>query len=222
VKQGYERSLTGGTLFCYKVVQLRRFLFHASERKFSLIENHSNRRSFLKASLTGMLILLGSTSAFSKIAETTSHSPEGRLTLFNTHNRETLSVAFRTPEGEYDPEAIGAINRILRCHYTEEVAEIDIRVIEYLNSVDKVLGGGHEIHIISGYRSPSYNNLLRREGRHVAGHSLHMKGKAIDIAIPHVGIETVRRTALNLRSGGVGYYPGPGFVHIDSGPRRTW
>jgi uncharacterized protein YcbK (DUF882 family) len=168
-----------------------------------------------------MLVLLGSTPAFSKIGRT-AHAHEGRLTLFNTHNRETVSVAFRTPDGAYDPEALNAINRILRCHYTEEVAEIDIRVIEYLNSVDKVLGGNHEIHIISGYRSPAYNDLLRRQGRKVAGHSLHMKGKAIDIAIPHVGINTIRQAALKLRSGGVGYYAGAGFVHIDSGPCRTW
>ena len=184
-------------------------------------ENRWNRRTFLKATLAGALVLLGSTPAFPKIAET-ERSSEGRLTLFNTHNREKLTVAYRTPHGEYDPEALAAINRILRCHYTEEVAEMDIRVIEYLNRVDNELGGGNEIHIISGYRSPAYNNLLRREGRHVAGHSLHMKGKAIDIAIPHVGTDSLRRTALNLRTGGVGYYPGAGFVHIDSGAFRTW
>ena len=186
-----------------------------------MMENQWNRRSFLKASLVGMLVLFGGTPAFSKILEN-DLSTEGRLNLFNIHNREQLSVTFRTPDGEYDPEALDAINRILRCHYTEEVADFDIRVIEYLNRVDNNLGGGNEIHIISGYRSPSYNKMLRKEGHRVANHSLHMKGKAIDIAIPHVGIDTIRRTALNLRSGGVGYYPKAGFVHIDSGPCRTW
>lgn len=180
-----------------------------------------NRRNFLKASLAGVFVLLGSTPAFPKTAEL-DPAPEGHLSLFNTHNQERLTVAYRTANGEYDPEAITAINRILRCHYTNEVKEMDVRVIEYLNKVDKDLGGGHEIHIISGYRSPAYNSLLRREGRHVAGHSLHMKGKAIDIAIPNVGLDRLRRTALNLHSGGVGYYPGAGFVHIDSGAFRTW
>ena len=80
----------------------------------------------------------------------------------------------------------------------------------------------HEIHIISGYRSPTYNGDLRRGGHGVARHSLHMKGKAIDISVPGVGLDKLRRVALNLRYGGVGYYPGPGFVHIDSGNFRIW
>ena len=186
-----------------------------------MIENRCNRRSFLKAFLAGMLFLLGGTPAYSMITETSRTSGE-RLTLYNIHNKETLSVTFRTPDGEYDPEALKAINHIMRCHYTDEVTDIDTRVIEYLNSVDNALGGGNEIHIISAYRSPTYNKLLRREGHHVAKHSLHMKGEAIDIAIPHIGTNKIRHTALKLARGGVGYYPRDGFVHIDSGPFRTW
>jgi uncharacterized protein YcbK (DUF882 family) len=89
--------------------------------------------------------------------------------------------------------------------------------------VDKRLGGGNEIHIISGFRSSRYNAMLRKEGHGgVARKSLHTKGKAIDIAIPGVDLRTLRTAALDLRYGGVGYYPGPGFVHIDSGSYRTW
>jgi len=186
-----------------------------------LTDRHYNRRSFLKATLAGMFVLFGGTPAFSKITASTS-LPEGRLTLFNTHNNEKLTVTYRTGDGEYNPEALSAIDRILRCRYTEEVARIDIRAIEFLNRIDKELGGGNEIHIISGYRSPEFNLNLRRKGHNVAKRSLHMKGKAIDIAIPHIKTETVRRTALRLRKGGVGYYPTAGFVHIDSGPFRTW
>ena len=186
-----------------------------------MTDRHYNRRSFLKATLAGMFVLFGGTPAFSKITASTS-LPEGRLTLFNTHNNEKLTVTYRTGDGEYNPEALSAIDRILRCRYTEEVARIDIRAIEFLNRIDKELGGGNEIHIISGYRSPEFNLNLRRKGHNVAKRSLHMKGKAIDIAIPHIKTETVRRTALRLRKGGVGYYPTAGFVHIDSGPFRTW
>lgn len=186
-----------------------------------MTEMHLNRRSFLKATLAGMFVLLGGTPAFSKIAAT-GGLPEGRLTLFNTHNNEKLTVTYRTGDGEYCPEALSAINRILRCRYTEEVAKIDIRAIEFLNRIDNELGGGNEIHIISGYRSPEFNGNLRREGRNVAKRSLHMKGKALDIAIPQIKTETIRQTAVKLRKGGVGYYPTAGFVHIDSGPFRTW
>lgn len=182
---------------------------------------HWDRRSFLKASLTGMLILCGGTPALAAIAEK-SMPADGRLNLYNIHNKERISVTFRTSDGEYDPEALNAINRILRCHYTDEVADMDILTIEYLNHVDNMLGGGNEIHIISGYRSPSYNRLLREEGHGVARNSLHMEGKAIDISIPHIKTDTIRRTALKLQAGGVGYYPRTGFVHLDSGPFRTW
>jgi uncharacterized protein YcbK (DUF882 family) len=168
-----------------------------------------------------MFVLLGGTPALAKKAAT-DRLPEGRLTLLNVHIDEKLTVTYRTRDGEYDHEALSEIDRVLRCHYTNEVARIDIRTIEFLNRIDKKLGGGNEIRVISGYRSPAYNRNLRQEGRNVAKQSLHMKGKAIDISIPHVGTDTVRRTALKLGKGGVGYYPASGFVHIDSGPFRTW
>ena len=186
-----------------------------------MTERHWNRRTFLKATLAGMFALYGVTPAFSKILES-EQLPEGRLNLFNIHTEETLSVTYRSGNGEYDPEALSAIDQILRCHYTDEVANIDISTIEYLNRIDKELGGGNEIHIISGYRSPEYNSRLREGSRKVAKHSLHLQGKALDIAIPNIGTETVRLTALKLQKGGVGYYPRDGFVHIDSGPIRTW
>jgi uncharacterized protein YcbK (DUF882 family) len=110
----------------------------------------------------------------------------------------------------------------MRCHYTNQITVMDINAIEYLNLVDKKLGGGHEIHIISGYRSPTYNSLLAQNGRHVARHSLHRVGQAIDIAIPGIPLDKIRHTAVALQLGGVGYYPGAGFVHIDSGKIRTW
>ena len=152
----------------------------------------------------------------------TGYLPEGRLSLHNTHNNERLTVTYRNSLGEYDDEALQALNWILRCHYTNDATQMDLKVIEYLNQVDKNLGGGNEIQIISGYRSPAYNGMLRQEGRGVAKRSYHMKGKAIDIAIPGVGTRTIRNTALDLAAGGVGHYPKTGFVHIDSGNFRSW
>ena len=99
---------------------------------------------------------------------------------------------------------------------------MDIRVIEFLNLVHKKVGGNYEIQVISGYRSPEYNTLLRREGRGAAKHSLHLSGKAIDFRIPQVGIDKLRETAMNLEYGGVGYYPKAGFIHLDSGSVRFW
>ncbi len=180
-----------------------------------------DRRSFLKFSLVGALMLFGVKPAVAKQIPD-GGLPEGRLSLYNTHTAERITVEYRTQSGEYDPEALKALNWLLRCHYTNETADMDAQVIEYLNIMDKQFGGNNEIHIISGYRSPEYNQMLRRDGRHVAKHSLHLQGKAIDFFIPRVALDSLRTAALSLRYGGVGYYPQTGFVHIDSGGFRTW
>lgn len=176
------------------------------------------RRTFLQTALAGALVLGGGGTAFSKLFL----AEKGSLSLYNTHTEERLAVTFRNADGTYDIDALNAVNWILRCHFTNQQTAMDVKTIEFLNLVDNRLGGGNEIHIISGYRSPSYNSLLSNSGRHVAKHSLHLVGKALDIAIPGADLHSVRRTAVALHLGGVGYYPGAGFVHIDSGKFRTW
>ncbi len=180
-----------------------------------------NRRSFLKFSMAGAMALFGIRPALAKTASA-GILPEGRLSLYNVHTREKLAITYRNQADEYDPEALKALNWILRCHYSNKTTDMDTRVIEYLNTVDKQFGGDNEIHVISGFRSPEYNSLLREEGRHVAHHSLHMLGKAIDFFIPRVSLKHLRTAAISLNYGGVGYYPQTGFVHIDSGKFRTW
>jgi len=168
--------------------------------------------------LAGALALGAGGTSFAKVL-----LPEkGSLSLYNTHTAERLSVTFRNTDGNYDIDALNAVNWILRCHFTNQQTVMDVNTIEFLNLVDNRLGGGNEIHIISGYRSPAYNSLLSNNGRHVAKQSLHLVGKALDISIPGTDLHTVRRTAVALKLGGVGYYPGAGFVHIDSGKFRTW
>lgn len=148
--------------------------------------------------------------------------PSAPLSLFNTHTGERLSVAYRTPAGAYDPTALSELDRLLRCHYTNDVHPIDPRTLDYLALLDQQLGGGHDIHIISAYRSPRYNALLQSKGRGVASQSLHLQGRALDVRIPGVQLDRLKETALLLGRGGVGYYPRPDFIHIDSGPVRRW
>jgi len=185
-----------------------------------MFANSSSRRTFLKATLAGALTWYGlAGTAGAKVSQ----APlETNLSLYNTHTGERLSVDLRDPSGAYDPTALEALNHFLRCHHTDEQTVIDVCTLEYLSLVDKQLGGGHEIHVISGYRSPKYNELLIRKGHRVARHSLHLSGRALDISFPTVALEEVRRTALDLRRGGVGFYPRDGFVHLDSGGVRTW
>ena len=180
------------------------------------------RRAFLKSTLYFTATVLNAKSALAKIWENSSSLPQGRLSLHNINNNERLTVTYRNEHGVYDSEALQALNWALRCHTTNETTTMDLRVIEYLHRLDQALGGGNEIQIISGYRSPLYNSKLRALSQGVAKHSLHMKGKAIDLAIAGIGLDTIRRTAKSFAAGGVGYYPKGGFVHIDSGPFRTW
>lgn len=176
---------------------------------------------FLKSSAFFAATLLGAKSAIATVLDG-GGPPEGKLSLYNVHNNERLTVVYRNSLGEYCEDALQALNSLFRCRYTNEAAEMDLRVVEYLNRLDNSLGGDNEIHIISGYRSPSYNSRLRSVSKGVAKDSLHMKGRAIDLVIPQIGLDRIRQTALALAAGGVGYYPRGGFVHIDSGRFRSW
>lgn len=184
---------------------------------------------FLKSSAFFAATLLCARSAFANILETDlldvaqgGGLPEGKLSLYNVNLGERLTVVYRNCFGEYCQEALQALNNLFRCHYNHEMTNMDVRIIEYLNRLDQSLGGGNEIRIISGYRSPAYNEKLRSRSNGVAKASLHMKGKAIDLAIPGFGLNQIRQAALSLSAGGVGYYPQAGFVHIDSGRFRSW
>jgi uncharacterized protein YcbK (DUF882 family) len=176
---------------------------------------------FLKSTAFFAATMVGAKSAFAKILDAGGF-PEGRLSLYNTNTCERLTVTYRNALGEYCQDALQSLNWLFRCHDTNETTKMDLRVLEYLNRLDSGLGGGNEIHIISGYRSPAYNARLRSKSHGVAKDSYHMKGRAVDLVIPGVSLERVRRAALSLAAGGVGYYPKSNFLHIDSGNFRSW
>ncbi|HEY5627839.1 MAG TPA: DUF882 domain-containing protein [Nitrospira sp.] len=180
------------------------------------------RRTFLKTSLAGLLLLGGRLLGPSGAYAQSEALPEGELSLYNVHTNERLYVRYRDEDGAYDLSALDDINHILRCHHTGEVSVIDPRVIEHLNLVQKALGGTGEIHVISGYRSPQYNAMLVKRSRRAARHSLHIEGQAVDFYIPGIHPRKIRQAALNLEYGGVGYYPRAKFVHLDCGPFRYW
>lgn len=178
------------------------------------------RRSFLKTSVVGLL-LLGSRLLQPSVARA-DELPDGELTFFNVRTDERLRVRYRDDEGNYDLTALDEVNHILRCHHTDEVAAIDVRVLEHVNLVQKAVGGAGEIHVISGYRSPEYNAQLVKRSRRAARHSLHVEGQALDFYIPGVDVRELRRAALRLQYGGIGFYPRKHFIHLDCGPFRTW
>ncbi|MEO6560229.1 MAG: DUF882 domain-containing protein [Oxalobacteraceae bacterium] len=146
---------------------------------------------------------------------------EKSLKLFNTHTDETFSSVFWA-DGQFLPDALDDINRLLRDHRTNTVAQIDPRLLSLLEMMSAQVGPKNTLHVISGYRSPQTNQLLADRSDGVAKHSLHLEGKAIDIRVPGRDLNSVRKAALGLRGGGVGFYPDSQFVHIDTGRVRSW
>ena len=148
--------------------------------------------------------------------------PEGRVSLYNLQTDERLSVTYRTDSGTYDQGALNDLNHLLRCHHTNESTVMDVRLIEFVNLVQRRIGGRRDVYIVSGYRSPEYNEQLIRMGTRAARNSYHVLGQAVDIQMPGVPLRTLREVALRFGCGGVGYYPRGKFVHLDSGPFRYW
>lgn len=139
----------------------------------------------------------------------------------NTHTGESTKLTY-WEQGKYIPDALAEINKILRDHRTNDVTKMDPKLMDQLFVLRQKLDTNQPFQIISGYRSPKTNAMLRSNGRGVARHSLHMTGQAIDIRVQGRSLSQVRLAALSMSAGGVGYYPGPQFVHMDTGRVRRW
>ena len=183
-----------------------------------------NRRRFLGL---GAIAAAGAVVPARLSAATTARkaaAPERVLSFFNTHTGERLRTSYCCG-GVYQPEALKQINHILRDYRANEIKSIDPVLLDLLHELGGTLETDQPIHIISGYRSPHTNALLRERGgaaTGVASRSLHMVGKAIDIRIPGVKLDNLRGAAQSLKLGGVGYYPASNFVHVDTGRVRYW
>jgi len=179
------------------------------------VKHPLSRRKFLK------LGLLAAALPFPAFASQGPSVSERRLGFNNLHTGEKLDLPYWI-EGDYVPETLAEINRVLRDHRTGQVAAIDTGLLDLLHRVNAALGTSQPFQVISGYRSPASNQMLSSNSSGVAKRSLHMEGKAIDIRLPGIQLADLHRTGLMLRSGGVGYYPGSNFVHLDVGRVRTW
>jgi uncharacterized protein YcbK (DUF882 family) len=143
------------------------------------------------------------------------------LTFRHTHTGESLTLR-RSPEGAFDAAGIDRVDHFLRDFRTGDVHPIDRGVLEFLHEVHRATGSRGVFEVISGYRSPQTNAMLRGQSRAVASKSLHLQGRAIDVRLTDVASEDVRDVAISLERGGVGYYRRSDFVHLDTGRFRTW
>jgi uncharacterized protein YcbK (DUF882 family) len=154
-------------------------------------------------------------------AATAATSGTRALHFLHTHTGEQLSVEYA--EGErYLPDALASVNRFLRDHRTGDVHPIDRGLLDLLHGLTQLTDTRRPFQVISGYRSPGTNAMLRRASGGVAGRSLHMVGQAIDIRLADVPLGKLRAAALAAGRGGVGYYPASDFVHVDTGRVRHW
>ncbi len=188
-----------------------------------------NRAAALFSEMVRNATRLAMTTLFTLIAvlgsAVTAAAEDRALKLYFTHTGERATITYKR-NGRFDPKGMDKINRFLRDWRRNEPARMDPRLLDLVWEVYDRSGANGYIHIVSAYRSPATNSMLRSRSRTtgVAKNSQHTLGKAMDFFIPGVKLSTVRALAMQMQVGGVGYYPTSGspFVHLDVGNVRAW
>jgi len=144
-----------------------------------------------------------------------------RINLYNPRTDERLDAIYYT-HGEYVPGVMAEIDRVLRDFRTDEMTRMDPRAIDIVSATQYMIGHDRPFSVISGFRSQRTNDALRGRSSGVAKKSYHIKGMAMDLRMKGVDVETIANIGETLNSGGVGRYTTSNFVHLDSGPVRSW
>jgi uncharacterized protein YcbK (DUF882 family) len=174
-----------------------------------------SRRSFITTCASSVSVLASSSRLLA--GSVTARA----LSFTHTHTGERLAVEYFSA-GTYLEDALVTIDHFLRDFRTGDVHTIDPGLLDLLYGLAAITDTTRPFQVISGYRSPVTNEMLRHRSEGVAAGSLHMKGQAIDIRLADVPLAKLRSAALDARRGGVGYYPASDFVHVDTGRVRTW
>ncbi|KAA9001138.1 DUF882 domain-containing protein [Affinibrenneria salicis] len=179
------------------------------------IDNHRRKWLLLGGAALGVTLLPGQALA-------TLSTPRPRiLTLENLNTGERLKTEFFDGR-RYNKEELSRLNHFFRDYRANKIKSIDPLLFDQLYRLQVMLGSNKPVQLVSGYRSLGTNNELRSHRRGVAKQSYHTQGKAMDFHIEGVQLANIRKAALKMRAGGVGYYPRSNFVHIDTGPVRNW
>jgi uncharacterized protein YcbK (DUF882 family) len=176
-------------------------------------------RAGLRLGIASLLLFAGR----STVHDATASNETRTLSFHHTHSGEDLTITYKR-NGRYDDDALKKINHYLRDWRTQDETVMDRQLFDILWEVYRDVDGKDPIQIISAYRSPATNSMLRRRSSGVARHSQHMLGHAMDLFIPGVPLEQIRFAGLRMQRGGVGFYPASGspFVHLDTGSIRHW
>jgi len=190
-------------------------------RRNALATGSVSRRRFLQLSAGTLVtgVSLAPNSAWAKRQKR--EVAEKKLDLYNYHTGERVKTVYWA-QGDYVSEAIHEINYVLRDCRTDEEIAMDPNLLDLLFDIARKVDARHAFHVVSAYRSPKTNEHLRELRKGVAKNSQHIYGKATDFYIPGRTLASIRKAALSLRIGGVGYYPRSHFIHVDTGPVRSW
>ncbi len=174
----------------------------------------------LRACLIGAALLVGGTSG---LQNAVANGDTRTLSFKHMHRGESATFTFKK-NGRYDSAVLKQMNYYLRDWRNDKQIRMDPQLFDILWEVSQETGANAPIHVLSSYRSPETNSMLRRRSRGVAKQSQHTMGKALDFYIPGVAISDLRSAGLRLQRGGVGFYPTSGspFVHMDTGSVRHW
>ena len=178
----------------------------------SKLNRSFNRRDFLATGLIVPALALPGVAAAAS---------ERRLRFHHTHTNEKLDIVYRDKNG-HRADALTQINQLLRDHRSGDSVAMDPAILDVLSDLYDGHGSTGRFEIISGYRSPATNELLRSRSSGVAKKSMHMQGRAIDIRLTDVSTSKLRDSAIELAAGGVGYYAKSDFIHVDTGRVRRW
>jgi uncharacterized protein YcbK (DUF882 family) len=177
----------------------------------------SRRRMLVAGALAGTAALW----ARSSIGAPDPDLKPRRIALVNLHTGERLETEYFRDDA-YVPDALAAIDVLLRDFRSGEKHAMDPKLLDYLVDVAAQVNAPPAYSVISGYRSPETNERLHERSSGVSQHSLHMQGRAIDVRMTGVDCADLAARAQDLKRGGVGYYRASNFVHLDTGAFRTW
>lgn len=180
--------------------------------------------SGMRRAIVRTAIIAAGVSLFATFAMSSQASAETRsLPIHFTHTGERAVVTFKK-NGRYVKDGLRQLNHLVRDFRRNEATDMDPRLFDLLWEVYQASGSKDYIHVVSGYRSPATNAMLRSRSSGVAKKSQHMLGKAMDFYLSDVPVKKVREIGMKFQVGGVGYYPTSGvpFVHLDVGSVRAW
>ncbi|ATQ70323.1 DUF882 domain-containing protein [Methylosinus trichosporium OB3b] len=178
-------------------------------------------RALIRAA--GVLAILAAALAPSFTESAVANGETRTLYLYHAHTHEQIAATYLV-NGRYDESVLEQLNWFLRDWRRDEPTKMDPRLFDVVWQAYRDAGANEPVHVVSAYRSPETNAMLRSRSRAVARHSQHMLGKAMDTTMPGMSMSTIREIGMRMQRGGVGYYPNAGtpFVHLDVGSVRSW